>query len=51
MNDYRFTDITREPSEEQLAALMHEAAQEATERYEAAQTAYFAEIRRQIQLL
>lgn len=44
MNDYRFINIDQEPTEEQLAQLMHEVAVEAKERYESARKAYFAQI-------
>ena len=45
MDDYRFINIDQEPSEEQLAQLMHEVAVEAKERYDRAHAAYFAHIR------
>ena len=44
MNDYRFINIDEEPTEEQLAQLMREVAEEAKERYEKARAAYFAQI-------
>ena len=44
MNDYRFTNIDQEPSEEQLAQLMHEVAVEAMARWEKARAAYFKQI-------
>lgn len=44
IDDYRFTDIDREPPEEYLAQLMHEVAVEAKERYEKAHKAFFAHI-------
>ncbi len=44
MDEYRFINIDQEPSEEQLAQLMHEVAVEAKERYEKARAAYFAQI-------
>ena len=44
MNDYRFINIDQEPTEEQLAQLMREVAEEAKERYEKARAAYFAQI-------
>jgi Ser-tRNA(Ala) deacylase AlaX len=44
MNDYRFINIDEEPTEEQLAQLMREVAEEAKERYEIARAAYFAKI-------
>lgn len=51
MNDYRFTNIDQEPSDEQLSQLMHEVAVEAKERYEKAHAAYFAQIRQMAQAL
>ena len=51
MNDYRFINIDQEPSEEQLAQLMKEVAQEAKERYEKAHAAYFAHINQMIRAL
>lgn len=45
INDYRFTDIDREPPEEYLAQLMHEVAVEAKERHDKAHAAFFAHIR------
>ena len=44
MNDYRFINIDEEPTEEQLAQLMREVAEEAKKRYEKARAAYFAQI-------
>ena len=44
MNDYRFTNIDQEPTDEQLSQLMREVAQEAKERHEKALAAYFARI-------
>jgi len=44
MDDYRFINIDQEPSEEQLAQLMHEVAVEAKERFENARSAYFTQI-------
>lgn len=49
MDDYRFTNIDQEPTDEQLAQLMHEVAVEAKERHEKALAAYFAEIRQMAQ--
>ena len=51
MNDYRFINIDQEPTEEQLAQLMHEVAVEAKERYDRARAAYFAHIRQMAQAL
>lgn len=44
MNDYRFINIDEEPTDEQLAQLMREVAEEAKERYEKAHAAYFAQL-------
>lgn len=44
MNDYRFINIDQEPTEAQLAQLMHEVAVEAKERYARAHKAFFAQI-------
>lgn len=51
INDYRFTDIDREPPEEYLEQLMHEVAVEAKERHERALAAYFAHIDQMVQEL
>lgn len=51
MNDYRFTNIDQEPTDEQLAQLMREMAEEAKERYEKAHAAYFAHIDQMIMAL
>ena len=51
MNDYRFININQEPTEEQLAQLMHEVAEEAKERLEKTRAAYFAEIKQMTQAL
>lgn len=51
MNDYRFININQEPSEEQLAQLMHEVAVEAKERFEKARSAYFEQIHQMAQAL
>ena len=51
MNDYRFINIDQEPTEEQLAQLMHEVAVEAKERHDRAHAAYFAQIRQMAQAL
>ena len=51
MNDYRFTNIDQEPTDEQLSQLMCEVAEEAKERYEKAHAAYFAHIRQMAQAL
>lgn len=44
MNDYRFTNINQEPTDEQLSQLMREVADDAKERYEKAHAAFFAQI-------
>lgn len=44
MDDYRFIDIDHEPTDEQLAQLMHEVAVEAKERYAKARASYFAQL-------
>ena len=51
MNDYRFININQEPTEEQLAQLMQEVAEEAKERWEKTRAAYFAEIKQMAQAL
>jgi hypothetical protein len=51
MNDYRFINIDQEPSEEQLAQLMHEVAVEAKERHDRAHAAYFEQIHQMAQAL
>ena len=51
MDDYRFINIDQEPSEEQLAQLMHEVAVEAKERFDKARSAYFAQIHQMAQAL
>lgn len=51
MNDYRFINIDQEPSEEQLAQLMHEVTVEAKERFDKARSAYFAQIHQMAQAL
>ncbi len=51
MNDYRFINIDQEPSEEQLAQLMHEVAVEAKERFAKARSAYFEQIHQMAQAL
>jgi len=51
MNNYRFINIEQEPSEEQLAQLMHEVAVEAKERHERAHAAYFEQIHQMAQAL
>ena len=51
MNDYRFINIDQEPSDEQLAQLMHEVAVEAKERFARARSAYFAHIKELAQAL
>jgi hypothetical protein len=44
MDDYRFTNIDQEPTDEQLSQLMREVAEDAKERYEKAHAAFFAQI-------
>ena len=51
MDEYRFINIDQEPTEEQLAQLMHEVAVEAKERHDRAHAAYFAHIRQMAQTL
>jgi len=51
INDYRFTDIDREPPEEYLEQLMHEVAIEAKERHDRALAEFFAHIRQMAQAL
>ena len=51
MDDYRFTNIDKEPTDEQLSQLMREVAEEAKERWEKARTAYFAHIDQMIQTI
>lgn len=51
MNDYRFINIDQEPTEEQLAQLMHEVAVEAKERHDRAHDAYFAHLDQMLQAL
>lgn len=51
MNDYRFINIDQEPTDEQLAQLMREVAEEAKERWDKARTAYFAHIKQMAQNL
>ena len=51
MNDYRFINIDQEPTEAQLAQLMHEVAVEAKERFAEARSAYFAHIRQMAQAI
>ncbi len=51
MNDYRFINIDQEPSEEQLAQLMHEVAMEAKERHDRAHAAYYAHLDQMLQAL
>ena len=51
MDDYRFINIDQEPSEEQLAQLMHEVAVEAKERHDRAHAAYFAHLDQMLQAL
>lgn len=51
MDDYRFINVDQEPSDEQLAQLMHEVALEAKERFEKARSVYFAQIHQMAQAL
>lgn len=51
MNDYRFTNIDQEPTDEQLSQLMREVAEEAKECREKARIAYFAHIDQMIQAI
>jgi hypothetical protein len=51
MDDYRFINIDQEPSEEQLAQLMHEVAIEAKERHDRAHAAYYAHLDKMLQAL
>lgn len=51
MNDYRFTNIDQEPTDEQLSQLMREVAEEAKTRWETARAAYFAHIDQMISAL
>ena len=51
MNNYRFINIDQEPSEEQLAQLMHEVAVEAKERHDRAHAAYYAHLDQMLQEL
>ena len=51
MNDYRFTNIDQEPTDEQLSQLMREVAEEAKERWDKARAAYFAHIDQMIQAI
>lgn len=51
MDDYRFININEEPSEEQLAQLMHEVAVEAKERHDRAHAAYYAHLDQLLQAL
>ena len=50
MNSYRFTS-GEEPSEEMLAQIMSEVAEEAKSRNEQATASYFAEMRRQSEII
>ena len=49
MNDYRFTNIDQEPTDEQLSQLMREVAEEAKERYDKAHAAYFAQLNQMVE--
>jgi len=51
MNDYRFINVDQEPTDEQLAQLMKEVAQEAKKRHDEAHAAYFAQIHQMAQAL
>ena len=48
MNDYRFTNIDQEPTDEQLAQLMREVAVEAKERWDKARVAYFVQLNQMV---
>lgn len=50
MNSYRFTS-GQEPTDEMLAQIMKEVAQDAKERSEKATAAYFSEMRRQAEII
>ena len=51
MDDYRFTNIDQEPTDEQLSQLMREVAEEAKERWDKARTAYFAQLNQMVQAI
>ena len=51
MDEYRFTNIDEEPTDEMLAQLMQEVAEEAKERWDKARTAYFEHLRKMAQAL
>ena len=51
MNDYRFTNIDQEPTDEQLSQLMREVAEDAKERWDKARTAYFAQLNQMVQAI
>ena len=51
MDEYRFTNIDEEPTDEMLAQLMQEVAEEAKERWDKARTAYFEHLRQMAQAL
>ena len=51
MDDYRFTNIDQEPTDEQLSQLMREVAEEAKERWDEARTAYFAQLTKMVQAI
>ena len=51
MNDYRFINIDQEPTDEQLAQLMREVAEEAKERWVKARAAYFAKLNQMVQAI
>ena len=51
MNDYRFTNIDQEPTDEQLSQLMREVAEEAKESWDKARTAYFAHLKQMAQTI
>ncbi len=51
MDDYRFTNIDQEPTDEQLSQLMREVAEDAKERYEKARNAYFAQLNQMVQAI
>lgn len=51
MDDYRFTNIDQEPTDEQLSQLMREVAEDAKERWEKARNAYFAQLTQMVQAI
>ncbi len=51
MDDYRFTNIDQEPTDEQLSQLMREVAEDAKERWDKARNAYFAQLNQMVQAI